>query len=219
MKKLLKESILWILILIPIVYLAKIWDNLLQNVPTHFSNNGIANGWSQKSTLLAITIGLGVGFYIIMLIIPYLDTRKNIRNMRQKYYNIRFTLTFFISLITVYLIFSSNGGSFKNPNSSLLILGTFFVILGIIFKSLKPNDFIGLRTPWAMESDSNWYKTHQLAAPVWILGGAILDSSPFIFTQKSVSTLFVLGIVALIALIPVIYSYIIYRKEEQENKL
>jgi uncharacterized membrane protein len=216
MKKLLKESLLWILSLLPLVYLAKIWEKLPEIVPTHFSNNGIANGWSNKSTLLVLAIGLGVGFYLIMLIIPYLDPRKNLRQMGNKYYNIRFIITFFISLITIFLIYSSNGGSFKNPNTILLILGSVFIILGIIFYSIKPNNFIGFRTTWTMESDSNWNKTHQLAAPVLILGGGILDACPIISPHKAVSPIIVLGIVALMMLIPIIYSYIVFKEEEQE---
>jgi uncharacterized membrane protein len=216
MKKLLKETILWILILLPLVYLAKIWDKLPEIVPTHFNNNGIANGWSQKTTLLAIVFGMGVGFYFIMLIIPYLDPRKNLRQMGHKYYNIRFIITFFISLITIFIIYSSNGGSFKNPNTILLICGTIFIILGIIFFSIKPNNFIGFRTTWAMESDSNWNKTHQLAAPLLILGGGVLDACPIISPHKAVSPIIVLGIVAITMLTPIIYSYIVFKEEEQE---
>ena len=206
--------VLWVLILLPLIYLATIWNKLPDIVPTHFNNNGIANGWSHKSMLLIVASGLGVGFYFIMLVIPFLDPRKNIMKMGQKYYNIRFILTFFIALITTFLIYSSNGGGFKNPNIHLLIIGTFFSIIGIICKSIKPNNFIGVRTPWSMESDYNWKKTHQLAAPILIWGGAILDALPFIFPHKAVNTFIVLGIAFIMVLVPHVYSYIVYRNED-----
>ena len=216
MNKIIKELVLWILILLPIIYLASIWQNLPSIVPTHFSNSGVANGWSHKSMLIYVTCGLGFGFYLIMLVIPYLDPRKNIMKMGQKYYNIRFILTFFIALILTFLIYSSNGGTFKNPNLYLLILGNVFVFLGIIFKSIKPNNFIGVRTPWSMESDYNWKKTHQLAAPILIWGGAILNALPFIFPHKAAKTVIVLGIAFIIVIVPHVYSYIVYRNEDVE---
>jgi len=221
MNKFIKEFVLWILILLPIIYLASIWQNLPEIVPTHFSNGGVANGWSHKSTLIYITCGLGVGIYLIMLVIPIIDPRiikyqSGFNNKFRYYYNIRFIITFFIALITTFLIYSSNGGSFKNPNIHLLIIGTIFAILGIIMKTIEPNNFIGMRTPWAMESDYNWKKTHQLASPIWFWGGIILDACPFISPHKPVTPFIVLGIVAILVIVPFVYSYIVYRKEDVE---
>ena len=97
-----------------------------------------------------------------------------------------------------------------------MIVGTLFSILGIICKTIKPNNFIGIRTPWAMESDYNWKKTHQLGAPMLIWGGAIIDALPFIFPHNAVKTFIVLGVVSLMVLVPFVYSYIVYRNEEGE---
>jgi len=216
MNKFLKEFILWILILVPIIYLATIWQKLPEIVPTHFNNDGIANGWSHKSTLFILTVALEVGLYVLMLVIPFLDPRKNIRKMGSKYYNLRFIITLFIALITLYIIYSSTGGTFKNPNLHFLLLGSLFAILGNYITTIKPNNFIGVRTPWTMESDYTWKKTHQLAGPLMIGGGIILDTLPFIFPYKAVSPIIVLGIIAIMVLVPVVYSYFVFRNEEEE---
>ena len=217
MNKFIKEFVLWILILLPIIYLVSIWQQLPEIVPTHFSNSGGANGWSHKSMLIYVTCGLGVGFYLIMLAIPFLDSRKKITQSGFNYYTFRFIITFFIALITTFLIYSSNGGSFKNPNIILLIIGTIVAIFGIIMKTIEPNNFIGIRTPWAMESDYNWKKTHQLASPIWFWGGIILDTFPFISPHKAVKTSIILGIAAIMVLVPFVYSYIVYKNEEGEE--
>ena len=217
MNKFIKEFVLWILILLPIIYLVSIWQQLPEIVPTHFSNSGVANGWSYRSTLIYVTCGLGFGFYIIMLAIPFIDPRKKITQSGFNYYNFRFIITFFIALITTFLIYSSNGGTFKNPNIILLIIGTIVAIFGIIMKTIEPNNFIGIRTPWAMESDYNWKKTHQLASPIWFWGGIILDTFPFISPHKPVKTFIVLGIAAIMVLVPFVYSYIVYKNEEGEE--
>ena len=51
MKKYLKESVLLILIGVPYIYLALIWNELPNQVPTHFNINGTADDWSGKAIL------------------------------------------------------------------------------------------------------------------------------------------------------------------------
>ena len=219
MNRFLKELVLWVLILLPIVYLAAIWNNLPEIVPTHFNGSGVANGWSHKSTLIYLTAGLGIGFYLIMLAIPFIDPRKNIVKMGHKYYNIRLILSFFIALILAFLIYSSNGKGFKNPNIHLLILGTIFALLGVLCRTIKPNHFIGFRTPWTMESDLCWKKTHDLAAPILIWGGIIIDAFPFIFPHVAVMTYVVVGMILIMMLIPTVYSYFEFKREEKLGEI
>jgi uncharacterized membrane protein len=217
MNKFLKEFVLWILIILPIVYLATIWHKLPEIVPTHFNNDGIANGWSHKSTLIILTVALGVGFYFLMLAIPFLDPKKNIKKMGNKYYNFRFLLTFFIALLTTYLLTYTNRGNFKNPNLFFVFIGAFLAILGNFMKTIRPNHFIGIRTPWTLESDHTWEKTHQLGGPIWVVGGIMIAILPFVSPLKDVMTIIFLGIVAIMALVPIVYSYIVYKNEEEEE--
>jgi len=217
MNKFFKEFVLWILILLPIVYLATIWQKLPEIVPTHFDMNGEANGWSHKYILIILAVGLGVGLYILMLALPVLDPRKNIKKMGNKYYNLRFLLTIFISILTTYILYTSKGGTFKNPNLILVFIGALFAFLGNFMKTIKPNHFIGIRTPWAMESDHTWEKTHQLGGPIWVVGGIMIAILSLIPALKTVMVFVVLGILTIMVLVPTIYSYIVYKNEEEEE--
>src|SRR5659263_284903 len=122
MNKYLKESVLWVLIILPYVYLAIIWNQLPDQVPTHFNIEGNVDAWSGKTTLIFLPGALGIGIYLLMLLIPFLDPKRKIMQMGDKYYTFRFMLTFFFSLFATYLLYISSAGSLKNPNILIALI-------------------------------------------------------------------------------------------------
>jgi uncharacterized membrane protein len=217
MNKFIKELTLLVLILLPIVYLATIWQKLPEILPTHFNNSGGANGWSHKSMLIYLVVGLGFGIYLLMLAIPYIDPKKKIKQIDEKYYNFRFIITFFLAILSTNLVYISKVGSLNNPNLILVVLGSFFAILGKFMKTMQPSYFIGFRTPWTLESDHTWKKTHQLAGPIWMVGGTMIALLSIFFAHKTVIPYISFGIIAIMCLVPFVYSYIVYRNEEREE--
>ncbi|HEY4481871.1 MAG TPA: DUF1648 domain-containing protein, partial [Candidatus Brocadiaceae bacterium] len=110
-----KEILLWALIVLPYVYLATIWNMLPDVVPIHFNLAGNADDWSSKTTLFFLPGALGLGIYLLMLIIPTLDPKKKIQQMGGKYYSLRLMLTFFFSVLTIYILYITQTGSLEKP--------------------------------------------------------------------------------------------------------
>ena len=158
MNKYTKELVLWTLILLPYAYLATIWNELPDKVPTHFNIDGKANGWSDKTTLLFIPGVLGIGIYFLMLVIPFLDPKNKIQQMGDKFYTFRFMLTLFISAVITYILYAGKEGSLKDPNIVIAIVGALFAMLGNYFQTIRSNYFIGIRTPWTLENEQVWKK-------------------------------------------------------------
>ncbi|WP_315816323.1 DUF1648 domain-containing protein [Paraflavitalea speifideaquila] len=77
MNKYLRELLLWVLIALPYVYLVILWGGLPGRVPTHFNVEGKADSWSGKSSLLLIPCAIGLGTYLLMLIVPVLDPKRS----------------------------------------------------------------------------------------------------------------------------------------------
>lgn len=61
-----------------------------------------------------------------------------------------------------------------------MVLVTFGGLLLVVFgwlslvQKLPRNGFAGIRTPYTMRSDENWYATHRAAAPLLIFGGVAI---------------------------------------------
>lgn len=214
MNKHLKESILWAFIALPYVYLATIWIKLPEQVPTHFNIEGVANDWSSKTTLLFIPGALGIGIYFLMLVIPALDPKKKIQQMGDKYYTLRFMLTIFFSLLATYLLYVSNTGSLKNPNMLLALIGALFAMLGNYFQTVRPNYFIGIRTPWTLENEQVWKKTHHLGGRLWTVGGVLIAILAFFISNNHLFSIIFGVIIFIMVIVPVVFSYTEFQKEK-----
>jgi uncharacterized membrane protein len=83
--------------------------------------------------------------------------------------------------------------------------------------SIKPNYFAGVRTPWTLEDPDTWRSTHRLASKLWFFGGIGLTIAVLLLPNKAGMIVF-LSIVGILVLIPVIYSYLYYKKHQPSNQ-
>jgi len=211
MNKYFKESILWIFILIPFVYLLAIWNELPGIIPTHFDLTGNPNGWSDKNSLIILLCSLGIGTYLLMLFIPKFDPKKKIEQMGEKYYSLRLIMTIFMSAISVYILYTGNGEKF-NPTWFIALIGAFDTVFGNYLQSVKPNYFIGIRTPWTLENEQTWRNTHRLAGRMWMTGGLFILILSLTLTNKVTLGISFAIITFILVVVPIIYSYAQFKK-------
>ncbi len=205
-----KEIPLLLLSLLPISILAYVWNVLPEQVPLQWGLNGEVNRYGDKTELLIIGV-LPIVLYALFLFIPMIDPKKRLDTMGNKYYTIRLITSLFIAVLFTYIIYSVKEQSLSNPNYLYMIIGAFFVLLGNYFKTIKPNYFIGIRTPWTLENETIWKNTHKLAGKLWVAGGLVIIISCFIFYEHTALILFLI-ITGIITLIPVAHSYLQFKK-------
>lgn len=213
-KNLTREIILWVIICIPLVYLAVVWNSMPEQVPVHFNLKGEADGWAGKSTMILIVVGTTALLNLILLAVPYIDPKGKLKSMGSKYHQLRFILISFMAALCIFLIHTSLHSDTFKPNGLFILIGALLVALGNYFQAVKPNYFIGIRTPWTLESEQVWRKTHRLGGILWIIGGILLillGALPI----PGLEHIFFIVIIALVVLIPTIYSFTIYRKEQR----
>ena len=208
-----KELPLIGIVLLPFVYLAYIWNQLPAQVPMHYNIEGEIDRYGNKSELILIPIMTSLLIYLIFLAVPYIDPKKQIQKMGGKYDTLKFIITTFMSLLALFIIYTAKNQTLTDPDYILLGCGVLFLILGNYFKTLKANYFIGIRTPWTLESESVWKATHKLAGKIWFLGGLLIILSCLILDGKTNFIVF-MCITAIMVLVPVLYSYLLFRKQE-----
>ena len=208
--KTLKKEIPFILIaLLPFFYLYYIWNSLPIRVPMHYNMSGEIDRYGDKSELiLLISVLSGVG-YFLFLIIPKIDPKQKLQNMGKKLESLRLVISSFMTLLAL-VILNSSIKQQLNPNFIFVLIGFLFMFLGNYFKTIKPNYFIGIRTPWTLENEIVWKKTHILAGKLWVVGGIIILSTYFFATE--ITVVLSLSIIAVISIIPIIYSFLEFKK-------
>jgi uncharacterized membrane protein len=206
-----KELPLIGIVLAPFVYLAIIWNTLPEKVPTHWNYKGDVDKWGDKYSLIALLFLLPVLTYVLMLVIPQIDPKKKIEMMGGKYYQLKFVLVLFMSTLAFIILHIAVSQDILSPNLIFIPIGVLFVALGNYFKVIQPNYFIGIKTPWTLESKEVWKLTHTLAGKLWIAGGLIIVITSLTIA-KSVFIYVFIGTTAIITLVPVIYSYIKFKE-------
>ena len=98
--------------------------------------------------------------------------------------------------------------------SMFVCVGTslLFVVIGNVMGKFKHNYFVGIKTPWTLANEEVWAKTHRMAAPLWVVGGIISAIFAILGNGKSSSFIALMIIVSVISIVPIIYSYVIFKK-------
>jgi uncharacterized membrane protein len=90
-----------------------------------------------------------------------------------------------------------------------VILGVMFMIIGNYLPKCKQNYTMGIKIPWTLDNEDNWNKTHRLAGFLWVIGGVAMVVNAFIGSEWSI-----LVISVVMVFVPMIYSYLYFKKNK-----
>ena len=206
-----KEIPILAIALLPILYLGFVWNSLPENVPLHWNLNGEIDNWGSKYTLIGLVFLMPILTYILMLVIPKIDPKKRIEVMGGKYDQFKFILVAFMSVLSIFIIYISKNQKLSSPGIIFVLVGILYISLGNYFKVIKQNYFIGIKTPWTLENEEVWKLTHLLAGKMWVIGGLAVVIFSLILPENS-NLYFFMGITAIISIVPIVYSYLVYKK-------
>jgi len=200
--------------LLPVLYLISFYNTLPDSVPVHFGTNGQPDRYGSRTEFLWLMIMMmgvsGLG-YLLLRFLPSIDPRRTARYSAHTFKQLAFVLLLFLSALNIAIMYATQKGSMQAEKFIFPLIGLLFTYLGNIMHSLKPNYFVGIRTPWTLESEDTWRKTHQFAGKLWLPGGLLITVAALVLPLKTAVIVFAVCIMILV-LIPVIYSYIHYKK-------
>ncbi|MDY2775024.1 MAG: SdpI family protein [Streptococcus infantarius] len=195
-------------IVLPALLGAFFWKALPEQIPTHFGIDGQADSYSSKLfTLVAFPI-LFVLFQIIALASLERESVKvTVPAKMRRFYT---WLIPVLSLIIQGSIYANALGFIKSgPTLVTTFLAIVFIVIGNYLPKMQRNATVGIRIPWTLSDDKNWYKTHRMAGKLWVIGGLIILLESFV----QVAMPYVMGVVIAIMIIaPMIYSFLLSRK-------
>lgn len=184
-------------------------------VPTHWNFNGEPDQWSSKAVGAFLFPGIILGIYVLFLLLPIIDPKKERYNEFRKTYHIFKTIIISV-LSLLYLATSlSTAGLIEISITffTLFLIGFMFILIGNYMSKLKPNWFMGIRTPWTLSSEEVWNKTHRLGGKVFIISGIIMMAMQFM-PKFLVMPLFILMVIAM-SIGTMGYSYFVYKNENK----
>jgi len=220
MDKVLKKLI-WLVIAVPAIYLLAIWETIPQTVPLRYNLKGEIERLGNKSELIilvAIIMAVNIGVYFLLTNIHRIDTKKYAVENKGRLFRIAFVVTVFISAVICLMLYSSIHEATKSFFRYIFVgVGLLFSIMGNYMYNIKPNYFAGFRLPWTLENEENWRKTHLLGGKIWFAGG-LIAAVICLFTPLIYSMIIFVIITIIIVIIPFVYSYRLYKKQNRGKK-
>lgn len=201
------------LIAVAVVAGAVLWNQLPEQMASHWNANDQVDGYMPKFWGVFLMPMVTLGMFGLFLLLPNIDPLKaNIAIFRGAF-------NLFILLITVFMLYihaltiawSLGFQNFRMSSAMLPFLGVLFIFIGYMLRQAKRNFFIGIRTPWTLSSDTVWDKTHQLGSILFIASGALAVLGSFFGGMVAFWLLFISLIGSTLFL--VVYSYLLYRNE------
>jgi len=214
------RRLIWLIMLLPAVYLAIAWKQIPETVPMHFDLKGNVDEYGAKNELLimtAILTGLNMLMYLVILNVYKIDPKKYAAQNKERLQRIGFSVSLYIAAISAMMIYVISTNRVNLTMKFVFIaMGLLFALIGNNMYNLKPNYFAGMRLPWTLENEDNWRATHHLAGRLWFFGGFVIALLAFLLDEQWAIYSTVITVSVLI-FIPVIYSYKYYRRSLQKN--
>ena len=195
-------------VLIAVAAAVWLYPQLPAQVPTHWDLYGNVNGtmprfWGAAFPALSI-----LGLAILTAVLPVISPRRfEIAPFSSVYSLLMLAVQGVLLVIGLSMLLAGAGYAVPMPTIVALATGVLFMVVGNYMGKLRKNFFIGIRTPWTLASDAVWERTHRLGGPVFVLAGLLLVLGGIAGAPAWAT----FAVVAVAALIPCVYSYVIYR--------
>lgn len=213
MKKYFK-ILIWPIALIPAIYLFIIWKSLPEKIAMHFDLYGHPDRFGNKMELFWMVVILcliNTGIFFLLSNIYKIDPKKYAADNKDRLQQIAFVFGIFISCLTCFIIYSSSKEGFDLGIRYVFSgVGLLFCFIGNYMHTIKPNYFAGFRVPWTLNNEDNWRKTHLLGGKIWFAGGLAI-ALVCILLPDTISIVAFFSITTIMVIIPLVYSYILYK--------
>ena len=201
-----------LLILAAVILSLSVYNRLPDPMASHWNLNDEVDGSMSRpwgAFLMPVMAAFLTG---LLLLVPGIDPLKaNIASFRGAYNAfVVGIVVFLLYLHKLTLLWNLGYQQFRMSTVLLPAVGLIFVLVGRLLARTRRNWFIGIRTPWTLSSDTVWEKTHRLGSQTFIVMGLVV-----LFTGLlgSGGLLLIPVVIAFGVLVPVVYSYVLYRRE------
>ena len=213
MKTTKREMLLSVLLcLMPVVLGLILWNRLPERIPTHFNFNNEPDGYSSKWVAV-----FGLPCFMAAVDLIVLFALKN--DPKAKGHSTALTKLMLWLIPAMSILVGSMclvAGLGKSVNIALitqLLFGIVLIVIGNYLPKCRQNYTMGIRLPWTLNSEDNWNFTHRVGGFVGVIGGIVIIINAFFGNAW-----LLLAVMLLFVLIPLITSYVYYRRHEGKKQ-
>jgi uncharacterized membrane protein len=200
--------------LLPLILSFMVYNDLPEKVVIQWNLEGNPNRYLPKAIA---AFGLPLFFAVVNIISKiflYNDPKKE--NISQAARTIVEWIVPIMALAVVpVILFMAMGNQIPLPLIALVFTGIVLILCGNYLPKSRQNYVAGIKLPWTLDNADNWNKTHRMAGYLYMCCGMALIIVSFLFLGKSFLLALILSILALLSIVPILYSYSLYRRDRR----
>ncbi|MBV8253831.1 MAG: SdpI family protein [Chitinophaga sp.] len=205
-----KELLLLLLFVAPLIYMGLEW----RNIPDVFGQAAepVQQQIKTKEDFLLLMIFFFFTNALIYFLFRYLpktddEAVSDPELMHREYYKVRYVIQIFLSAIAfIIILMVQTGHTYAMERWAFIGIGLLMAGVGLYLKGLKPNNYVGVRTPWTLKDPVVWKKTHAMASSLWTAVGLVLIAGAF-FMSLITGVFVIFASSFLLPILPYIYSF------------
>lgn len=206
------EMVIFIIVLASFAVSFWAYPNMPGVIITHWDLYGQPNGYMNQfwGSFLPplISLFLFILFFVLQRILPL---KENIEKFRKEFDYFMIFLFLFLFYLNNLSIMWNFGLNFSLVRFIVPAFALMWYVCGEVLEKSKRNWFFGIRTPWTLNSDSVWDKTHKLGGILFKASG-IISLLGMIFVNWAF--FLVIASISVSGIIVVVHSYFIYKQEK-----
>lgn len=190
-----------IAVLTPVIAGIFLWNKLPERIAVHFNiNNQPDNFASRGFTVFGIPFIL-LAIHVFACCCTFFDKKSD--NIAKKPLTLLFWYVPTVSAVVMTVIYLF---ALKMPVNvgfvCIALIGVLFVVIGNIMPKAGQNSTFGVRIKPTLASSENWFHTHRFAGALMAAGGIVMIATAFLCNP-----FIIIGVVLIVAVLPVAYSY------------
>lgn len=220
MKKIKLDWLQVLILALPFCGVVLLWDKLPARLPSHWNLHGEVDGYASKGFGTLFLPILNVAVAALIAAICPVDPRVRKQDPETKasslrtFRAVRLIFSTFLSGLCLALLWIAMGLPLEAPRAIGVGVSIMFLGLGNLMGKLRPNYFVGIRTPWTLESREVWLKTHRLGGKLMVAASLLLLMGCLILPTPIYLWLYA-PMILLMGLTPIIYSFVLYRRQQE----
>jgi len=195
------------------------FDRLPEQVPVHWGINGTPDKWVPRSEAWVnfwLMPAVMAGFTLLTVVLPWMSPKNfKVDQFRDTYGYVMAVVVALFAYIHLLIIWGSFEPTVQEGRWLIAGILFFFALLGNVLGQIRRNFWVGVRTPWTLANETVWNATHRLAA--WMFTGFGIIGCIIALAGAPLWWCFVPLII--VALVPVVYSLILYKLLEKQGKI
>ena len=203
---------------IALVGSAYAWPQLGPTVPIHWGVDGQPDGYAPKAMGLLLLPAIAMLSALLVAGLLALDPRKDhIAASMPALRTMTVGIAGFLGFVHALMLHAMLGDGQLPWRAMLVAMGALFVAIGSTLPTLRSNYFAGIRTPWTLQSERVWDRTHRTGGRAFAAAGVVVALAGLLLPPAGAIGVSIAALVVGTA-VPAVLSYVYWKDERATTR-